>query len=169
MSLGHEKIDVYNMSIDYVAWVYKQSESLKGMHRFARDQWLRASQSIPLNIAEGNGKSSTNDRRRFFVPSQRRQPSVARGSTLECAAIQDVLRIGNVLDEKEHLERKNQLDRMAIMLSKLGGRGYTIEEEPLAYNTNYSDLDLGLSQARYDEDWSCRFARHNFDTLTPNS
>ena len=38
-------------------------------HRFAppcRDQWLRASQSIPLNIAEGNGKSTAADRRRFF-------------------------------------------------------------------------------------------------------
>ena len=135
------------MSIDYVAWVYEQSGSLKGMHRFARDQWLRASQSIPLNIAEGNGKSSSNDRRRFF--------EIARGSALECAAIQDVLNIGNALDEKEHLERKNQLDRIAIILSKLGGRGYVVKEEPVSYGRDYSDLD-------FDEDL-------DFDVTNPTS
>ena len=134
MSLGHEKLDVYRMSIDYVAWVYEQSEALKGSHRFARDQWLRASQSIPLNIAEGNGKTSGNDRRKFF--------EIARGSALECAAIQDVLRIGNALDEKEHLRRKNYLNRITIMLSKLGGRGYMIEEEPALFDSDFPDLDL---------------------------
>jgi len=57
MGLGHEKLDVYRLSIDYVAWVYEQSAALTGIDRHARDQWLRASQSIPLNIAEGNGKT----------------------------------------------------------------------------------------------------------------
>lgn len=146
MSLGHEKLDVYRMSIAYVAWVYEQSETLKGLHRFARDQWLRASQSIPLNIAEGNGKSTNNDRRKYFVPSQRRQFSIARGSALECAAIQDVLHIGGALDEKAHLEHKNHLNRIAIMLSKLGGRGYVVEEEPVSYDPSNADLD-------FDEDF----------------
>ena len=55
MTLEHEKLDVYRQSINYVAWVYEKADSLNGAHRSARDQWLRASQSIPLNIAEGNG------------------------------------------------------------------------------------------------------------------
>ena len=63
---GHEKLDVYRLSIGYVAWVYEKAGSLNGVHRLARDQWLRASQSIPLNIAEGNGKSAEADRRRYF-------------------------------------------------------------------------------------------------------
>ena len=58
MGLGHEKLDVYRLAIDYVAWVYQTAGGLNGIHRPARDQWLRASQSIPLNIAEGNGKAS---------------------------------------------------------------------------------------------------------------
>jgi four helix bundle protein len=66
MGLGHEKLDVYRLSIGYVAWVYEKSGSLTGIHRAARDQWLRASQSIPLNIAEGNGKTAPADRRRYF-------------------------------------------------------------------------------------------------------
>ncbi len=136
MSLGHEKLDVYRLSIDYVAWVFTQADELKGIHRHARDQWLRASQSIPLNIAEGNGKSSVADRRRYF--------EIARGSTLECAAIQDVLRVSNALEEKEHAYRKSHLDRIAVMLSKLGGRGYTIEEEPGAYSSKDCDFDSDL-------------------------
>jgi hypothetical protein len=58
MGLGHEKLDVYRLSIGYVAWVFEKVDSLKGAHRSTRDQWLRASQSIPLNIAEGNGKTA---------------------------------------------------------------------------------------------------------------
>ena len=43
MAWGHEKLDVYRLAIDYVAWVYRQANELGGIHRHARDQWLRAS------------------------------------------------------------------------------------------------------------------------------
>jgi len=127
MTLGHEKLDVYRLAIEYVAWVYESSADLNATHRHARDQWLRASQSIPLNIAEGNGKSAEADRRRYF--------EIARGSALECAAIQDILVVGKALDETESLKRKQDLDRMAVMLSRLGGRGYCVEENIGAYNS----------------------------------
>ena len=110
MGLGHEKLDVYRLSIGYVAWVYEKADGLTGNHRSARYQWLRASQSIPLNIAEGNGKTAEADRRRYF--------EIARGSALECGAIQDVLVVGKALDEQESLVRKTELDRMAAMLSR---------------------------------------------------
>ena len=115
MSFGHEKLDVYRLAMGYVAWVYKMSGRLEMAHRAARDQWLRASQSIPLNIAEGNGKTLQADRRRYF--------EIARGSTFECSAIQDVLVVGEILEEQESQVRKTELDRIAIMLSRLGGRG----------------------------------------------
>ncbi|MBW1788912.1 MAG: four helix bundle protein, partial [Deltaproteobacteria bacterium] len=38
------------------AWGYRLAKRLQGADRHARDQLLRASQSIPQNIAEGNGK-----------------------------------------------------------------------------------------------------------------
>ena len=131
MTLGHEKLDVYRLSIKYVAWVYKRAGHLKGVHRSARDQWLRASQSIPLNIAEGNGKASEADRRRYF--------EIARGSVLECAAIQDVLVVGEALDINESKKRKIALDRMVAMLSRLGGRGYRVKENC----ATYSNVDFG--------------------------
>ena len=120
MTFGHERLDVYRLSIGYVAWVYEKADGLSGFHRSARDQWLRASQSVPLNIAEGNGKTAEADRRRFF--------EIARGSALECAAIQDVLVVGKALESVESEERKAELDRIAAMLSRLGGRGYRVKE-----------------------------------------
>jgi len=134
MGLGHEKLDVYRIAIDYVAWVYEKAATLRGIHRPARDQWLRASQSIPLNIAEGNGKTAEADRRRYF--------EIARGSTLECAAIQDVLVVGKALEEQESREHKIELDRIAAMLSRLAGRGYRINEDSLPYGA--AQIDFGL-------------------------
>ena len=133
MTLGHEKLDVYRLSIGYVAWVYEKAANLSGVHRAARDQWLRASQSIPLNIAEGNGKTAEADRRRYF--------EIARGSALECAAIQDVLVVGKALSNIESHERKVELDRMAAMLSRLGGRGYQVEEKSAVYGLENTDFD----------------------------
>jgi len=43
---------------------------------------------------------------------------------MECAAIQDILMVGNVLIRDESREHKLELDRIAAMLSRLGGRGY---------------------------------------------
>ena len=119
MSFGHEKLDVYRAAIEYVGWAYRLCERLK-VHRNAKDQLLRASQAIPLNIAEGNGKATDGDRRRYF--------EIARGSALECAAVQDVLEICGALTASENTDAKKILDRIVAMLTKLGQRGYTIGE-----------------------------------------
>ena len=140
MGLGHEKLDVYRLSLNYVAWAFEKADALVGVHRSAREQWLRASQSIPLNIAEGNGKAGEADRRRFF--------EIARGSVLECAAIQDVLVVTKALDEKESLQRKGDLDRIAIMLSRLGGRGFCVGEDIPGYGRVAFDRDLDDATAQ---------------------
>ena len=126
---GHEKLDVYKISLQYVKWVYDIEERLTGKHRHAKDQLLRASQSIPLNIAEGNGKSSDKDRSRFF--------EIARGSALECAAIQDVLEIGKVLSFEENKNVKQMLLRIVSMLTKLAQRGYSVREKQAEYKIDY--------------------------------
>jgi len=49
--------------------------------------------------------------------------------------------VGKALDEAESQERKNELERMAAMLSRLGGRGYPVREETSDYGGNPIDPD----------------------------
>ena len=133
MAFGHEQLDVYRAAIEYVGWAHRVCAGLKGDQRSTKDQFLCASQSIPLNIAEGNGKVSEADRRRFF--------EIARGSALECAAIQDVLEVCDGLSRKDNAEAKQILDRIVAMLTKLGKRGYTVRESSLEYSHVDCDFD----------------------------
>src|ERR1035437_5792410 len=94
MPFDHERLDVYQAAIEYAVEVFGLAGRLSGLHRAPRDQILRASQSIALNIAEGNGKRSMPDRQRFF--------EIARGSALECAATQDILFACGGLSAEEH-------------------------------------------------------------------
>ncbi len=117
----HERLDVYRLSIDYVAFSYRIAKALFGVNRPARDQWLRAAQSIPLNIAEGNGKQSLKDKNRFF--------EIARGAALECASIHDVLRVCDAIDNESNLRGKSNLKRIVSMLTRLIQRTETIAED----------------------------------------
>lgn len=133
MKFGHEQLDVYQLSLKYVAWAYGIARNLNGLNRHARDQLLRASQSVPLNIAEGNGKGTGPDRRRFF--------EIARGSALECAAIQDTLVICEVISGAESEEGKRVLLRIVSMLTKLGKRDSQIHEDPVPFGDYDDDYD----------------------------
>lgn len=132
MGFGHEKLDVYRAAIEYVGWAYRYCEELKG-HRNAKDQILRASQAIPLNIAEGNGKATDGDRRRYF--------EIARGSALECGAVQDVLEVCGALSSEDNAKAKALLDRIVAMLTKLGQRGYVVHEACGHYGDMGIDTD----------------------------
>lgn len=114
--MNHEKLEVYQLALQYVAWAYKLARQLSGIDRHARDQLLRASQSIPLNIAEGNGKGTLQDRRRFI--------EIARGSAMECAAIQDVLVICEAISKEKNAEGKKLLYSIICILSVLGRRNH---------------------------------------------
>ena len=78
----HEKLEVYREAIALIAWLSELLETL-GRVGDVRDQLDRASTSIELNIAEGNGKFSPRDRCKFF--------DTAHASALECAAGLDIL------------------------------------------------------------------------------
>ncbi|MEJ2326049.1 MAG: four helix bundle protein [Chromatiaceae bacterium] len=95
---------------------------MKDSDRPAGDQLPRASQSIPLNIAEGNGQGTNADRRRFF--------EIARGSAFECASIQDCLEACEGLAAAQDAQGKAMLTRIVSMLTKLGQRDHEGREHP---------------------------------------
>jgi four helix bundle protein len=103
----HEKLDVYQESITFWGWVGELLGQISAKAA-AKDQLDRASTSIPLNIAEGNGKFSTVDRARFL--------EIARGSALECAACLDVLAMRKLVAPQRILPAKERLVRIVNML-----------------------------------------------------
>ena len=103
----HEKLSVYQAAISFVAWpagVLEDVPTRLAVHR----QLDRASTSIALNIAEGNGKFKPTDRCRYF--------DIARGSALECAACLDVLVAKKVIDASKIEHGKELLTRIVQML-----------------------------------------------------
>jgi four helix bundle protein len=103
----HEKLDVYQESIAFCGWVGDLLSEITGKAA-AKDQLDRASTSLPLNIAEGNGKFSTTDRARFL--------EIARASALECAACLDVLAVRKFVGVDRITPAKEQLVRIVNML-----------------------------------------------------
>ncbi len=107
MPFDHERLHAYQHSISFVAWSQQLASSLPKSEP-ARSQLDRASSSIPLNIAEGNAKSSARDRARYW--------RTALGSTFECAAVLDVLVARRLCELREVAEGKVELERIAAML-----------------------------------------------------
>jgi four helix bundle protein len=71
-------------------FLFEKSNQAK-LSRGFRDQLSRASLSISLNLAEGNGRWHGGDRRQFFC--------IARGSVFECIPLLQLLQKRQVLHE----------------------------------------------------------------------
>lgn len=103
----HEKLKVYQKSLEYVEWILAILDKLKSRSSII-DQIERASESILLNIAEGNGKYSGKDKCRYF--------DISRGSSLECAACLDIMFKKKFIDEEIRTSGKLQLKEIVSML-----------------------------------------------------
>ena len=114
----HEKLEVYREAIAFVAWLSAILEETMRVGE-VKDQLDRASTSMPLNIAEGNGKYSPKDRCRFF--------DIAHGSALECAAGLDILVAKAKLTPDQIRPGKESLQRIVRMLMGLMKRNSTRE------------------------------------------
>jgi four helix bundle protein len=103
----HEKLEVYQEAIAFCGWLTPILEAVSKCGD-VKDQLDRASTSVPLNIAEGNGKYSAKDRCRFF--------DTAHASALECAAALDVLVAKSKLTTAQTRPGKQRLQRIVRML-----------------------------------------------------
>jgi four helix bundle protein len=122
----HEKLEVYRESIAFIAWLSALLESTMRAGD-VKDQLDRASTSIPLNIAEGNGKYTPKDRCRFF--------DIAHGSALECAAALDILVAKSKLTPDQIHPGKERLQHIVRMLVGLIKRNSTRDYEKTALST----------------------------------
>jgi len=87
----HEKLDVYKAALAFLQIVDDILEEVPRGRGHLGDQLDRAATSIVLNVAEGAGEFAPAEKARFY--------RVARRSVNECAAVLDVYRARQVVDE----------------------------------------------------------------------
>ncbi|MGZ0709352.1 four helix bundle protein [Coraliomargarita sp. W4R53] len=125
----HEKLNVYQRSLDFVEFADALLEFLL-QSLAVHSQLDRASTSIPLNIAEGNGKFTSKDRCRFF--------DIARGSALECAAALDVsFRKKRIESEQAEQGKAILVDVVSLLVGLIRSQiADRVHEEPAGYNAD---------------------------------
>src|SRR5262245_37041845 len=79
MSFDHERLDVYQRALEVLDLCDSIMEQLPRGRAHLKDQLDRAATSIVLNIAEGAGEFSSDEKCRFY--------RIARRSATEAAAI----------------------------------------------------------------------------------
>lgn len=108
---GHEKLEAYQFSIRFIAEYSKILSSLPAGNAYLIDQFRRASASSALNIAEGSGRRSELDKKRYYL--------IARGSAMECAAILDVFQAMDLINKDVVNNGKNVLNSVVGILTSI--------------------------------------------------
>jgi four helix bundle protein len=112
MSFDHERLQVYQLALEFFDLADQVVDQLPRGRGHLADQLTRASLSIVNNIAEGAGKFSKGDKRRYYLS--------AMGSATESAGMLDICCRRNLIDDSTHRSGKQLLDRIVAMLVRLG-------------------------------------------------
>lgn len=134
VKLSHEKLDVYNRSLDFIDFTENILKKIS-FNSFLYNQLERSSSSITLNIAEGSGKFTSKDKNRYY--------DIARGSAVESAACLDILFKKNKINLEEKEKGKMLLSEIVSMLIGLiKSTSNRIYEEPENYSIDQSSDQL---------------------------
>ncbi len=110
---GFQRLDAYQCAVQFLARSASLAERAPRGYGDLSDQLRRAALSVPLNIAEGSGKTDR-DAARFYT--------IARASALECAAILDALEALGIVNANDLVSSRELLERVVSMLTKLRKR-----------------------------------------------
>ena len=109
---NYNELKVWRKSVDLAIAVYRATADFPGDEIFGlRLQMRRAAVSIPCNVAEGAGRSSKKDYRRFVLQ--------ARGSALELETQIVISERLGFIDPPRHDELKNAASEIGKMLNGL--------------------------------------------------
>ena len=103
-----EKLEVYQVVKGQDLKVLTLISQSTSIDIYIKDQWKRASISILLNLAEGTGRMSVQDKKHYYT--------IARGSVFECAAILDLLHEMKVVEEEIYKELYAGYEQSSKML-----------------------------------------------------
>ena len=111
MALDHERLEVYQVALELFDLIDGIVEQLPRGRGHLADQLSRAGLSVVNNIAEGAGKFSPGDKRRYYL--------AANGSATESAAMLDVCARRKLISDDTHRRGKQLAERIVAMLIKL--------------------------------------------------
>ena len=139
----HEKLDVYRLELQLVAWtniLIEEAKTNAGSRVHEVCSHLdRAALSALLNTAEGNGRRQRTVRGRFFDD--------ARGSAIECAACLDALVVKGACSDERIQEGRELLHRIVSMLTKLVQRFST----QVKMGEDEAEYELPVESEDHDE------------------
>jgi four helix bundle protein len=102
--MQYQNTTIYSRSLELITLTKTILESMPPGFGFLADQLRRASSSVLLNFAEGYGKSTKRDARRYFI--------TARGSIL------DIAREFELIGNTQHTRGLELCDHLARMLTR---------------------------------------------------
>jgi four helix bundle protein len=112
LELNHKKLDVFQVSKQFVLHCYNETRSFPPEERFGVvSQIRRAALSVHLNISEGASRRSVIERKRFY--------EIARGSLIEVDTALDICIALNYTTKEKVQEFGQLLIRTFQMISKM--------------------------------------------------
>jgi len=107
-----ERLSVYQKSLEFIDKVFNIYKDLERDYKIAiGSNLVRAGLSIANNLAEGNGKVSKKEKRRYF--------NISLDSTRECISVFNVLDRQNLISKEKYIEVRRDGKEITSMLHSL--------------------------------------------------
>lgn len=106
----HKKTTLYRRSMELIRLCADVSSRLPRGHGYLTEQMRRSSSSVAQNYAEGSGKLTTAERRRYF--------RIAKGSAFETAASLDIAFNLGLIDESTNQRAQDICDHLGALLHR---------------------------------------------------
>ncbi len=110
--MNYRNTRIHQRGIELVTLSQLTIDNLPRGLGYLANQLRRAASSIVLNFAEGCGKTSASERRRYF--------HTARASAYEVAAAFDVANALSVVSTEQHAAAQDLCDHLSAMLTRFG-------------------------------------------------
>ena len=111
MTFDHDRLDVYQRALHALDLCDATAHQMPAGRAHLKDQLDRAATSIVLNIAEGAGEFSPDEKKRFY--------RIARRSATEAGAILQIITRRGHAPESLTAEARQELARVVAMLVKM--------------------------------------------------
>ncbi len=103
-----ERLELYQVIRNQNKSVLKFIFAHNTLDAYIKDQWKRSSISSVLNLTEGAGRITDADKKHFFT--------MARGSVYECAALLQLVKDLEAIDDKTYQDFYNAYEQISKML-----------------------------------------------------